>query len=495
MNVLLLYPAFPDTFWSFKHALSFVRKRASSPPLGAITIAAMLPKEWRKRLVDVNVRKLRKADLNWADIVMVSAMVVQRESAQELIQRCKAHDLPVIAGGPLFTGEYEDFPEVDHFILNEGELTLPDFLADYARGEARRIYKSDEYADLSQTPTAMWELVDMSKYDSMGIQFSRGCPFNCDFCNITALLGHIPRVKSAKQIINELEAMYASGWRRNVFFVDDNFIGNKKILKEEILPALIEWRRDKKGFQFITEASINLADDDELMTLMAQAGFKSVFVGIETPDEGSLQECHKVQNRGRDLVSSVKILQNHGLQVMGGFIVGFDSDNNSIFDRQIEFIQQSGIVTAMVGLLQAPYGTQLYSRLLAEGRINVEMSGDNTDGSTNIVPKMDLTALKQGYQKILDTIYSAPMFYQRVKTFINSYKPLQNTVTIQAVEIYAFFRSVWKLGILSPDRKYYWDLLIWTLVHHPKQFGQAVTFTIYGYHFQKVMQKSGMSTA
>jgi radical SAM superfamily enzyme YgiQ (UPF0313 family) len=492
MNVLILYPVFPDTFWSFKHALRFVRKRASSPPLGAITVAALLPPKWNKRLVDVNIRNVRQTDLNWADIVMVSAMVVQRDSAKELIQRCKAHGLPVIAGGPLFTGEYEDFPEVDHFILNEAEITLPEFLQDYARGEARRIYKTDQFADLNQTPTAMWELIEMNKYESMSIQFSRGCPFNCDFCNVTALLGHIPRVKSTRQILDELQTMYDLGWRRNVFFVDDNFIGNKKILKEEILPALIEWRKDKKGFHFLTEASINLADDEELMQMMVQAGFRSVFVGIETPAEESLQECRKVQNRGRDLVSCVKDLQSRGLQVMGGFIVGFDSDEFNIFERQIQFIQQSGIVTAMVGLLQAPYGTQLYERLSKEGRINVEMSGDNTDGSTNIVPKMELEVLKEGYKKILDTIYSAPMFYKRVKTFISSYKPKKCSVNLQWVEIYAFFRSVWMLGIISPDRKYYWDLLFWTLIHHPNQFAQAVTFSIYGYHFQKVMRKSAM---
>jgi radical SAM superfamily enzyme YgiQ (UPF0313 family) len=493
MNVLLLYPAFTETFWSFKYALRFVRKSASSPPLGAVTVAAMLPNEWNKRLVDVNVQPLRESDLSWADMVMVSAMVVQRESAKELIHRCKQHGLPVIAGGPLFTGEYEDFPEVDHFVLNEGELTLPTFLQDYARSEARRVYQTEEYADLAATPTPMWELVDMKKYDSLSIQFSRGCPFNCDFCNITAMLGHTPRIKSAQQIIAELEKMYRLGWRQNVFFVDDNFIGNKKILKEEVLPALIEWRKGKKGFQFVTEASINLADDPELMELMAQAGFKSVFVGIETPDEDSLHECHKLQNKGRDLVNSVQTMQRNGLQVMGGFIVGFDSDPLNIFERQIQFIQQSGIVTAMVGLLQAPYGTQLYSRLQKEGRIKKEMSGDNSDGSTNIVPKMDAKVLKQGYKKILDTIYSAPMFYQRVKTFIENYHPFDIPVEVQPVEIYAFFRSIWKLGIVSRDRKYYWELFFWSLFRHPDKFPLAITFTIYGYHFQKVMQKSAMT--
>ena len=265
MNVLLLYPAFPDTFWSFKHALQFVLKRASSPPLGLVTIASMLPADWQKRLVDINVQALKQTDLDWADIVFVSAMVVQRESAQELIHRCKENNLRVVAGGPLFTGEYTEFPEVNHFVLNEGEITLPPFLADFANGTAQPVYQTEAYADIHQTPTPQWDLVDMRKYDSLGIQFSRGCPFNCDFCNVTALLGHIPRVKTSQQILAELDEMYRLGWRRNVFFVDDNFIGNKKILKEDVLPTLIAWRKGKKGFQFITEASINLADDPELM--------------------------------------------------------------------------------------------------------------------------------------------------------------------------------------------------------------------------------------
>ncbi len=495
MNVLLLYPAFPDTFWSFKHALRFVLKRASSPPLGLVTIAAMLPSEWQKRLVDVNIQSLKHTDLDWADMVFVSAMVVQRESAQALIHRCKENKKLVVAGGPLFTGEYTEFPEVDHFVLNEGEITLPPFLADFARGAALRVYQTEDYADLHLTPTPQWDLVDMRNYDSLGIQFSRGCPFNCDFCNVTALLGHIPRVKTSQQIIAELDEMYRLGWRRNVFFVDDNFIGNKKILKEDVLPALIAWRKGKKGFQFITEASINLADDPDLMDLMVQAGFKSVFVGIETPDEGSLHECHKVQNKGRDLVSSVKTLQSRGLQVMGGFIVGFDNDNPSIFERQIQFIQQSGIVTAMVGLLQAPYGTELYSRLLKEGRIKKEMSGDNSDGTTNIIPRMDAKVLQQGYSRIIRSIYSAPLFYQRVKTFIENYKPVNTQVDIQLAEIYAFFSSIWRLGILSSDRKYYWRLFFWSLFRHPKHFALAITFTIYGYHFHKVMEQSALSAA
>jgi radical SAM superfamily enzyme YgiQ (UPF0313 family) len=378
MNILLVYPEFPDTFWSFKHALRFVRKKAGSPPLGLLTVAAMLPVAWEKRLVDLNVTGLSQKDLLWADYVFISAMIVQRDATRAVIARCKEAGVPVVAGGPLFTMEHEQFPEVDHFVLNEAELTLPPFLADLANGCARRIYTTTEFPDIRQTPAPLWQLADLKHYNTVSIQFSRGCPFNCDFCNVTALLGHRPRTKTAPQLIAELDSLYALGWRKGVFFVDDNFIGNKKQLKTELLPALIAWRKGKIGMPFNTEASINLADDPELMALMTQAGFNTVFVGIETPNEDSLVECSKTQNKGRDLVESVKRLQRAGLQVQGGFIVGFDSDSPAIFQQQIDFIQKSGIVTAMVGLLQAPVGTRLHARMQEEGRLVSEMSGETT---------------------------------------------------------------------------------------------------------------------
>jgi len=328
--------------------------------------------------------------------------------------------------------------------------------------------------------------VDMRHYDSMGIQFSRGCPYGCDFCNVTAMLGHRPRLKSARQLTAELDLIYSLGWRRNIFFVDDNFIGNKKVLKEEVLPALIEWRKEKTGCLYITEASINLADDKKLMEMMVKAGFTSVFVGIETPDEASLAECHKSQNKNRNLIDSVKELQRNGLQVMAGFIVGFDSDSPSIFKRQIDFIQQSGIVTAMVGLLQAPYGTPLYARMEKEGRLTREMSGDNVDGSTNIIPMMDADVLHKGYRQILSEIYSPKPFYDRVKKFLIEYKPARVTVKIQKEEIGALLRSVYQLGIRGVERVYYWKLFFWTLFTCPEKFPLAITFTIYGFHFRKV---------
>ena len=489
MNVLLVYPEFPDTFWSFKHALKFIGKRASLPPLGLLTVASLLPEGWDKRMVDTNVTQLTDEALDWADMVFVSAMTVQRDSAKAIIARSKRAGVTVVAGGPIFVSEYEDFEEVDHFVLNEAEITLPLFLADLAKGEPERIYTTDEFPDIQQTPPPMWKLADLSRYATMCIQFSRGCPFNCDFCNVTALFGHRPRTKTAEQILTELDGLYELGWRGQVFFVDDNFIGNKRVLKEELLPALIEWRKDKKGIPFHTEVSINLADDEELMGLMSEAGFDTVFIGIETPDEEGLAECSKKQNENRDLVEDVKRLQRAGFQVQGGFIVGFDSDKPSIFQRQIDFIQQSGIVTAMVGLLQAIPGTELYERLEQEGRLLREaLTGDNVDGTTNIIPKMDVDTLRDGYKEIMCQIYSPAEYYERVKTFLREYKLPKVQIPLDRDRLAAFVRSIFKLGIFGSERKHYWRLLGWTVLNRPRLFPDAITFAIYGYHFRRVCE-------
>jgi len=488
MKILLVYPEFPDTFWSFKHALRFIHKKAASPPLGLLTVAALLPPEWEKRLVDLNVTSLSPNDLAWADYVFISAMIVQREATRDLITRCKALGVKVVAGGPLFTMEYEQFPEVDHFVLNEAELTLPLFLADLTNGSAQSIYSTNEYADIRQTPAPLWQLVNLKHYDTFSIQFSRGCPFSCDFCNVTALLGHRPRTKTAAQIIAELDSLYALGWRKSIFFVDDNFIGNKKQIKSEILPALIEWRKGKAGMPFSTEVSINLVDDPELLTLMTQAGFDTVFIGIETPNEGSLTECSKNQNKGRDLVESVKQLQRAGLQVQGGFIVGFDNDPPSIFQQQIDFIQKSGIVTAMVGLLQAPPGTRLYERLRKEGRLRNEMSGDNVDGSTNIIPKMGLETLQEGYRKLLAQIYAPNSYYERVLTFLREYHPPSIRIHLDMQYILALWRSIYRLGIRGGERIQYWRLFFWALLRRPRLFPLAITLAIMGFHFRQVVE-------
>ena len=485
MKVLLIYPEFPDTFWSFKHALKFIHKKASLPPLGLLTVAAMLPADWGKRLVDVNVRKLRDQDLAWAEVVFISGMIAQQESAHELIARCRAAGKIIVAGGPLFTTGHEQFPDVDHFVLNEAEVTLPDFLRDFERGAARRVYASTEFPDLRRTPAPLWELADVRRYASMCLQYSRGCPFDCEFCNITAMFGHRPRTKSTAQVIAELDGLCRAGWVGAVFFVDDNFIGNKRALKEDLLPALIQWQQGRRGTPFYTEASINLADDEGLMRMMVEAGFNKVFIGIETPEEAGLAEFHKRQNQKRDLVADVKRIQRAGLEVQGGFIVGFDSDTPTIFARQIEFIQRSGIVTAMVGLLQAIPGTKLYQRLNAQGRLIGQTTGNNGDGTTNFIPRMNRETLREGYQNLMSYLYAPGPYYQRIRTFLREYQCPKMSAPLSWRNLLAFFRANFHLGIFDSGRFQYWGLLIWTFFCRPRLIPQAVTLSVYGHHFRK----------
>jgi radical SAM superfamily enzyme YgiQ (UPF0313 family) len=488
MKVLLIYPKFPDTFWSFTYALPFIGKKAAFPPLGLLTVAALLPDNYKKRLVDVNVDSLTDKDLLWADMAFVGGMAVQRKSAKQIIARCTASNLRVVAGGPLFTAEPGEFGEVDHLVLDEAELTLPAFLSDLENGQLKKVYRASGFCDLSDTPTPSWDLVKMKRYASMNIQFSRGCPFKCEFCNVTALFGHRPRLKTPQQVMAELELIYATGWRSNIFFVDDNFIGNKQYLKTQLLPAIIEWRKDKKGCVFFTEASINLADDPELLDMMVKAGFDSVFIGIESPDDACLTECHKTQNKNRNLLQNVKIIHHAGLQVMGGFIVGFDSDRPSIFQRQIDFIQKSGIVTAMVGMLQAPPGTRLFDRLLRENRVASAFSGDNVDGTTNIIPKMGLDRLLDGYRSIMKQIYSPSNYYRRVRNFLKELKAPDITIPMDAQRILAFFRSCFRLGVWGKERFHYWYLLLWALLCKPRVVPLAVTLAIYGHHYRRICE-------
>jgi radical SAM superfamily enzyme YgiQ (UPF0313 family) len=492
MKILLIYPKYPETFWSYKHALKFIKKKAALPPLGLLTIGAMLPDDWPKRLVDMNVTALTESDLAWADCAFISAMSIQRTSARETIARCKKAGIKVIAGGPLFTSEYDQFEDVDHFVLNEAELTLAPFLADIEKGCAGRIYRTSGYCEIRDTPSPDWELLNLKHYASMSIQFSRGCPFNCEFCNVTALFGHRPRIKTSDQIITELDGLYNKGWRGQVFFVDDNFIGNKTYLKADLLPALIKWQRGRKKLPFNTEASINLADDRELMNMMVEAGFDTVFIGIETPDEKCLTECGKLQNKNRDMIESVRVMQRAGLQVQGGFIVGFDSDTPSIFQRQIEFIQKSGIVTAMVGMLNAPQGTRLYERMRNEGRLIGLMSGDNVDGTTNIIPKMGLDTLREGYGRMIQHLYSPKHYYKRAMIFLREYKVPKARIPMDFQRVLAAFRSSVRLGFFGRERFQYWKMLFWTFFHRPRLVPMAITIAIYGHHFRKIATLSGI---
>lgn len=490
MNILLVYPEYPKTYWSFSYALKFISKKACFPPLGLLTIGAMLPEEWEKRLVDVNVTSLKDRDILWADYVFLSAMIIQKESARNIVDRCRKLGVKVVAGGPLFTCGYEEFADVDHLLLNEGELTLPAFINDIKNGTTRHIYSAEGWADLKTTPAPLWKLINANEYATLNIQYSRGCPFNCDFCNITSLFGHTPRTKESGQILRELDAIYETGWRGGVFFVDDNFIGNKKMLKNEVLPALVKWMYERRNpFTFTTEASINLADDEELMQMMVQAGFETVFIGIETPDENSLVECNKLQNKNRDLLTCVRKIQKYGLQVQGGFIVGFDSDNITIFNKMVNFIQESGIVTAMVGLLNAPRGTKLYQRLAGEGRLLRDITGDNTDLTMNFIPKMNYTTLLEGYKQVIGTIYSPKHYYDRVITFLKEYRPVKKGARhLHFSEVMALLKSVIRLGLMGKERLYYWKLVFWSLIRQPRSFPMAITFAIYGFHFRKVYE-------
>lgn len=484
----MVYPEYPATFWSFKHALPFVNKKAAIPPLGLLTLASLLPKEWEKRLVDLNVTRLKDKDIKWADHVYVSGMIVQKKSAQEVINRAKAMGKFVAAGGPLFTAGYKDFTNVDCFVLNEGEVTVPMFLKDLEAGTLKPIYTSGEKPDASRIPVPDWSLLRAKDYASLPIQTSRGCPFNCEFCDIIIINGRIPRVKTPQQVRAEFDAIYASGWRGSVFVVDDNFIGDKARAKL-ILKEIGAWMEEKhRPFTLNTEASINLADDQEIMELMKKANFNCVFVGIETPDEASLLSCGKVQNTGKNLEEKVRILQHNGLQVQGGFIVGFDTDTGRTFDNMIGFIQKTGIVTAMVGLLSALPETRLYKRLQDAGRILKKATGDNTDFTMNFMPKMDLDKLKEGYKKVLTSIFSPKNYYARIITFLAEYKNTAvNTRRTIGANLQALLKAVWKLGIWGKGKVYFWKMFFWTLFKKPQLMAEAITLAVYGYHYRMVM--------
>jgi radical SAM superfamily enzyme YgiQ (UPF0313 family) len=490
MKILLINPETPSTFWSFRNALKFISKKSSEPPLGLLTVAAMLPKHWQVRLIDMNIRALKNKDLLWADYVFLTGMNVQRASFQYVVSRCQSLGVKIVAGGPMVTTEHQTFTGIDHMILNEAEETLPSFITDLERGCAKPLYESGNFPDLENTPLPRWDLLEQKKYANMSVQYSRGCPFDCEFCNITLLNGRKPRSKNTAQFINEIESLYQFGWRGPVFIVDDNFIGYKNKLKNNLLPALIEWSKARKyPFWFTAEVTMNLADDQSLIQMLLQAGFEHVFIGIETPNHESLAECGKSQNLNRDMTISVRQLQKQGLRVSGGFIVGFDHDPPSIFDRQIEFIQKSGIVTAMVGILNAPTGTKLFHRMKSEKRLLGVMSGDNMDGSTNFIPRMHPEKLVEGYRKILKTIYSPREYYIRVKSLIQEFQPfpgLKPTITL--TDIKALFKSMWILGIREKGKRYYWKLFLYSLFKHPKKFPLTITMSIYGFHFRKIAE-------
>ena len=487
-KILLVYPEVPDTFWRMTHALKFFDKRAYSPPLGLLTVAALLPKSWERRLMDLNVTTLHPEDLEWADYVFLSAMNIQRESARKVIALCKQAGVKVVAGGPLFTNEPDEFNDVDHLVLNEAEITLPDFLSDLAHGSPKPVYSTSEFVDMTTSPLPEYGLVDENAYLLLSLQFSRGCPHQCDFCSVTALFGRRPRTKTPTQIITELENIFGLRRKGRIEFVDDNLMCDKQQLKNDLLPALIKWKRSKRGVFFSTQISMNLADDSELMDLMYQAGFRSVFIGIESPDINSLRECRKKQNIGRDLIRQIRQIQQSGIQVHGGFIIGFDQDPPDIFEQQFELIQSSGIMIPMMNLLKALPGTELYKRLEQEGRIVGPASGDNSQ--TNIVTRMDRETLFREYHALAHRLYSPKNYYERLKSFFRLYKSPRKGFTLSPRLALIAARCLFWLGLVRPGRFHFWRALIWTFLYKRSSLPMFFFLVPLGYHFRCVHEAS-----
>jgi radical SAM superfamily enzyme YgiQ (UPF0313 family) len=494
MKILLVNPEFPDTYWSFRHALPFEGKRCAFPPLGLLTVSALLPPTWERRLVDLNVQRLKTSDLDWADMVFATAMLVQKESLREVVKLAKARGKRVVLGGPYVTSTIEELPDADHIFRGEAEQTLPEFVEDLARGETKRVYQAAERPALATTPIADFGLANLKRYSAMSVQYSRGCPFSCEFCDIIEIYGRIPRTKSNQQILAEFDALKALGWRGTVFIVDDNFIGNKKNVRQ-LLPDLARWQKENGyPFELLTESSVNLADDEPLLANMREAGFTRVFVGIETPVEESLHEAQKSQNRG-NLVDSVRTIQQHGIEVMAGFIVGFDNDPEDIFERQIDFIRRSAIPLAMVGLLNALPDTQLWKRLEREGRLlGEDASGNNTVCTLNFKTRMDPAFLVRGYQRIMRTIYGPREYYQRVLDSLGRTSPRRANETHSyslTAGLTALMRILVKLGVLDRERKEFWRFLVHAVVRHHNQLADSLRLAAVGYHFRKLSEAYG----
>lgn len=488
MNALLIYPEFPDTYWSFKHALPFEGKSSAYPPLGLLTVASMLPASWNKRVVDANVRPLSQEDIAWADIAMFSGMLVQKPHMLELLAMCREAGLPTVVGGPITSGAADMCDYADHIVVGEAEDLLPRFLDDLNAGKPQRVYSGSDLPELNTTPVPDMSLVDIKRYSAMAIQYSRGCPFNCEFCDIIEIYGRRPRTKSVAQVIAELEQLYRMNWRGSVFIVDDNFIGNKKNVRQ-LMPALAKWNQERgRPFTFFTEASVNLADDDPLLGLMREAGFTRVFLGIETPVESSLREAQKLQNTKRSLLESVQRIQSYGIEVMAGFIVGFDHDPEDIFDRQVEFIEESAIPLAMVGLLQALPGTQLYRRLSREGRLLQDGTGNNSDVRLNFIPNMSPERLVAGYRSIMQRLYTPAAYYRRVGRFLERFRPAHHRPR-GFTDYVAFARSVIKQGLMTRGRRHYWKFLWNAATRYRHAFDTAVVLAVMGYHFETLTRR------
>lgn len=492
-NALFVSPKFPPSFWGFKYALDFIGRKACMPPLGLLTVAAMFPKHYNLKVVDMNIESLTVEHLNWADIVFTSTMIVQQESLREVIARCNRADVPIVAGGPHPTSYYDELSGVDYLVLDEVENTLPLFLEDLQNGRAKHIYRAPVKPDVTKAPLPRYDLIDIQAYASMTLQFSRGCPFDCEFCDITKLFGRVPRTKSNEQMLAEFDLLYNLDWRGKVFLVDDNFIGNKRDAMR-LLPALASWQREKGyPFSLFTEASVNLVELEPLMDAMVDAGFCNAFLGIESPNPEALKKTKKGQNvkKGHDdyLFHAVQTLQKKGIGVDGGFILGLDGDGPEVFDAQVDFIQEAGIPVASVGLLTALRGTDLYNRFEQEGRlIKKEATGTRLDHDLNFEPEMDKQTLIDGHRRVLRTLYDPTLsnYFQRCWKMLENLKPTGYYVaSIGQTELIAFAKSI-KRQLFSKQGPAYFKFLAKVALYRPKMFPKAIELAIQGYHFERL---------
>jgi radical SAM superfamily enzyme YgiQ (UPF0313 family) len=488
-RVLLVWPGFPDSFWSFQQMLGMTGHRAVMPPLGLLTVAALCPPGWRLRLVDESVAPLRDSDLAWADLVMVSAMHVQKERVREVLLQARARGRRTLVGGPYASSQPDVLLEMaDHVVVGEPDEGFGGIAADLEAGSARRLYRVEQKPDVTRTPVPRFDLLDTRRYASMAIQFSRGCPFECDFCDIITLYGRRPRTKAPQQVIAELDALYELGWRGEVFLVDDNFIGNRQRALD-LARALALWQRIR-GFPFIfyTEASIDLAQRPELVDAMVEANFSFVFVGIETPSHQALAASKKHQNLREDMLRALHFLLSRGLWVTGGFIVGFDADGEDIFEQQVRFIDEAAIPWAMIGMLQAPPTTPLFDRMLSEGRLHVESPATSNFSLPNFRTKLPLPVLLRGYRDTLARLYEPRAFYDRGFRSLWRWKPRPQLNPRLPVwrKAAIVFRSAWRQGVLAPYRAAYWQFLVRLLrfwLRNPAKLWLGYTVLLSGHHF------------
>ncbi|MBN2159616.1 MAG: B12-binding domain-containing radical SAM protein [Spirochaetes bacterium] len=487
-SVLMIYPRLPATFWNNDHGIvNFSRQKTVQPPLGLLTVAAILPREYEVGLVDLNTGPLRVEDVRTSDLVFLSAMAIQKDSFDQIVALCNSLGVTVVAGGPYPTACCEEIPGVDHFVLNEAEITLPEFIRDYEKGRPKKVYRTDAKPDITRSPVPRFDLIDPEDYYMLPVQFSRGCPYGCEFCDIISQYGRAFRSKTPEQFLRELDAVFATGYRGELFLVDDNFIGNREKAKA-LLRRVAEWQKEHDmPFELMTQASLDLAGDDELLDLMVASQFCRVLLGIETPVGTTLEYTGKKHNAGVDLLASVKKVMGRGIMVMGAFIVGFDTDPENIFDLQIDFIRESGIPVAGVGLLKALPGTKLYRRLEKQGRLlgSDSFTGSNDDLSVNFIPRMPKDKLIEGYKKVISTIYRPSNYFQRCYDMLSLYpKGYMTKVHLRKGFLIPYIRSIFAMTFSSFGIHYI--RFFWRIARlNTELLRTASLLTVQGYHFFK----------